>query len=191
MFIWSSVQGAPKDGLQNHRAAASGPPTFVKLWFLLHCSFHSCTGWKVDSGCDTSNLCVCSFEWTFPESSPDSWRSLNTLHVVLLAMAALPSISSFLAAFPAVIWSLDWTRTSPGWSTSSKICFVFPSFSFWPRFNSESVHMKTWRPDLKQTMHFLFSHYSVNLYLYGTLGGGHCVVRCWIVLEETTHAPQS
>lgn len=51
-------------------------------------------------------------------------------------MAALPSIWSFLTAFPAVIWSLDWTRTNPGWSSSSKICFVFPSLSFWPILNS-------------------------------------------------------
>lgn len=74
------------------------------------------------------------------EFSPDSWRSLNTQLVVLLAMAALPSIWSFLAAFPAVIWSLDWTRTNPGWSTISNICFVFPSFSFWPIFNSINTH---------------------------------------------------
>lgn len=53
-------------------------------------------------------------------------------------MAALPSIWSFLAAFPAVIWSLDWTRTSPGCSRISNICFVLPSFSFWPIFNSET-----------------------------------------------------
>lgn len=57
-------------------------------------------------------------------------------------MAALPSIWSFLAALPAVIWSFDWTRTNPGWSSISNICFVFPSFSFWPTFSSKMVHRK-------------------------------------------------
>lgn len=54
-------------------------------------------------------------------------------------MAAFPSIRSFLAAFPAVIWSLDCMRTHPGISGSSYTSFVLPSLTFLPSFRSRGT----------------------------------------------------
>lgn len=67
---------------------------------------------------------------------PASCSSWNTQLVVVLEMAAFPSIRSFLAAFPAVIWSLDCIRTHPGISGSSYTSFVLPSLTFLPSFSS-------------------------------------------------------
>lgn len=63
---------------------------------------------------------------------PASCSNLKTETVVLVDIAALPTIWSFLAAFPAVIWSFDLINTCPGLSSSSYTSLVLPSFNFFP-----------------------------------------------------------
>lgn len=83
-----------------------------------------------------NNLCSMQALILPLQYKPASCSSWNTQLVVVLEMAAFPSIRSFLAAFPAVIWSLDCIRTHPGISGSSYTSFVLPSLTFLPSFSS-------------------------------------------------------
>lgn len=67
-------------------------------------------------------------------------------------MAAFPSIRSFLAAFPAVIWSFDCMRTHPGISGSSYTSFVLPSLTFLPSFRSRKTKKQNTKK--KKKSHF-------------------------------------
>lgn len=70
--------------------------------------------------------------------NPAWFKSWNTLAVVAVLIAALPSRAWDLTPSPAVMRSLLWRRHNVGSSTSSKTCFVLPSIMSFPVFNPKT-----------------------------------------------------